>query len=80
MAISGVLRAGCVQIRVTDMDAAVNHYTEVVGLIQTAEGDDGRDRGAGGRFRGSTGGRDDCQDEHEDGRCPHGAGGYGVAG
>ena len=42
MAISGVLRAGCVQIRVTDMDAAVTHYTEVVGLIQTAEGDDGR--------------------------------------
>ena len=32
MAISGVLRAGSVQIRVTDMQPALHHYTEVLGL------------------------------------------------
>jgi len=42
MAISGVLRAGTVQIRVTEMSAALTHYTEVLGLVQTAEGRDGR--------------------------------------
>jgi catechol 2,3-dioxygenase len=42
MAISGVLRAGSVQIRVTDMESALYHYTEVLGLIKTADGPDGR--------------------------------------
>ena len=42
MAISGVLRAGTIQIKVTELDAALVHYTEVLGLIQTAEGPDGR--------------------------------------
>ncbi len=42
MAISGVLRAGSVQIRVTDMESALHHYTEVLGLIKTADGPDGR--------------------------------------
>ena len=42
MAISGVLRAGSVQIRVTDMQPALHHYTEVLGLIKTAGGPDGR--------------------------------------
>lgn len=42
MAISGVLRAGTVQIRVTEMSAALTHYTDVLGLVQTAEGRDGR--------------------------------------
>jgi len=36
MAIEGVMRAGHVQIRVLDMDAAVKHYTEYFGLIETA--------------------------------------------
>jgi len=42
MAISGVLRAGTIQIKVTELDAALLHYTEVIGLVQTAEGPDGR--------------------------------------
>lgn len=42
MALSDVLRPGHVGIRVTDMDAAVTHYTEVVGLIET--GRDSSDR------------------------------------
>jgi len=40
MAIDGVMRTGHVQLRVMDMAAAVHHYTEYYGLIQTAaEGD-----------------------------------------
>jgi len=31
MAINGVLRPGHVAIRVSEMDAAVRHYTEVLG-------------------------------------------------
>ena len=42
MALTGVLRPGHVQLRVHDMDAAVNHYTQVLGLWETA-------RDAGGR-------------------------------
>ena len=42
MAISGVMRAGSVQIRVTEMAAAEKHYTDVLGLIKTHEGGDGR--------------------------------------
>jgi catechol 2,3-dioxygenase len=36
MAITGVLRPGHVSIRVLDLDAAVKHYTEVLGLFETA--------------------------------------------
>src|ERR1035438_10487916 len=32
MAIEGVMRVGQVQLRVMDMDAAVRHYTEYIGL------------------------------------------------
>jgi catechol-2,3-dioxygenase len=33
MAISGIMRAGSVQLRVKEMRPAVQHYTEVLGLI-----------------------------------------------
>jgi catechol 2,3-dioxygenase len=36
MAINGVLRPGHVAIRVREIDPAVRHYTEVLGLIETA--------------------------------------------
>lgn len=42
MAVSDVLRAGSVQIRVTDMKPALHHYTEILGLVKTADGADGR--------------------------------------
>jgi catechol 2,3-dioxygenase len=42
MAITGVLRPGHVQIRVLDMDAAVTHYTKVLGLWETARDAQGR--------------------------------------
>ena len=41
MAIDGVMRTGHVQIRVMDLAAAVHHYTEYYGLIQTGS-DEGR--------------------------------------
>src|SRR5215207_3844198 len=42
MAINGVLRPGHVSIRVLGMEAAVRHYTEVLGLIETARDAQGR--------------------------------------
>ena len=42
MAINGVLRPGHVAIRVSEMEAAVRHYTEVLGLIETARDAQGR--------------------------------------
>jgi len=42
MAISGVLRPGYVQIRVLDLDAAVKHYVDRVGLDLVSKGPDGR--------------------------------------
>jgi catechol 2,3-dioxygenase len=42
MALTGVLRPGHVQIRVLDLDEAVKHYTEVLGLIETARDRKGR--------------------------------------
>ncbi len=42
MAISGILRPGHVALRVLDMDAAINHYVEWVGLIETQRDDQGR--------------------------------------
>ena len=42
MALTGVLRPGHIVIRVLDMEAAVNHYVEVLGLIETARDDKGR--------------------------------------
>ncbi|MEE8228018.1 MAG: catechol 2,3-dioxygenase [Kiloniellales bacterium] len=41
MALQGVLRAGHVQIRVTDMTAALKHYTDVLGLIETGRDNKG---------------------------------------
>jgi len=42
MALNGVLRPGFAQIRVLDMPAAVEFYTKRIGLVQVAEGADGR--------------------------------------
>jgi catechol 2,3-dioxygenase len=42
MALTGVLRPGHLQIRVLDLEQAVKHYTEVLGLIETAR--DAKDR------------------------------------
>ncbi|WP_374626848.1 catechol 2,3-dioxygenase [Pandoraea sp.] len=42
MALTGVLRPGHVALRVLDMDAAIKHYTEVIGLIETGRDDQGR--------------------------------------
>ena len=42
MAITGVLRPGHVAIRVREMEPAVRHYTEVLGLIETARDAQGR--------------------------------------
>jgi len=42
MAIKGIMRAGSVQLRVKEMGPAVRHYTEVLGLIKSHEGNDGR--------------------------------------
>jgi len=39
MAIDGVMRSGYVQLRVMDLPAAVHHYTEYYGLIQTGSDD-----------------------------------------
>jgi catechol 2,3-dioxygenase len=36
MAIEGVMRAGHVQVRVMDIDAAVKHYTEFYGMLEVA--------------------------------------------
>jgi hypothetical protein len=42
MALTGVLRPGFAQIRVTDMDAAVRHYVDRVGLNEVSREPDGR--------------------------------------
>lgn len=42
MALTGVLRPGHVALRVLNMGAAVRHYTEVLGLIETTRDDRGR--------------------------------------
>lgn len=42
MALTGVLRPGHVQLRVLDMAAAVEHYTQVLGLWETARDAQGR--------------------------------------
>jgi catechol 2,3-dioxygenase len=42
MAITGVLRPGHVSIRVLDLTEAVKHYTEVLGLLETARDEHGR--------------------------------------
>ena len=42
MALTGVLRPGHVQLRVLDLEAAVKHYTQVIGLIETARDAQGR--------------------------------------
>jgi catechol 2,3-dioxygenase len=42
MALKGVLRPGYIQIRVTDIDAAVTHYVDRVGLHEVSREADGR--------------------------------------
>ncbi len=42
MALKGVLRPGYIQIRVLDMDAAIKHYVDHVGLYEVSREPDGR--------------------------------------
>jgi catechol 2,3-dioxygenase len=42
MALTGVLRPGHIVIRVLDLEAALNHYVNVLGLIETGRDDKGR--------------------------------------
>src|SRR6266404_5729586 len=42
MALKGVLRPGYIQIRVTDLDAALAHYVDRVGLHEVSREADGR--------------------------------------
>ncbi|MGB1541858.1 MAG: catechol 2,3-dioxygenase, partial [Cycloclasticus sp.] len=42
MAMTGILRPGHVQLRVLDMEEALNHYCENMGLIETDRDDQGR--------------------------------------
>jgi catechol 2,3-dioxygenase len=42
MALKGVLRPGYIQIRVTDLDTAIKHYVERVGLHEVSRETDGR--------------------------------------
>jgi len=42
MALTGVLRPGYIQIRVTDIDAAIRHYVDRVGLHEVSRETDGR--------------------------------------
>ncbi|PZU51725.1 MAG: catechol 2,3-dioxygenase, partial [Thauera sp.] len=42
MPMTGVLRPGHVALRVTDLDAAVKHYGQVLGLIETGRDAQGR--------------------------------------
>lgn len=42
MALTGVLRPGHVALRVLELDAAIHHYTEVLGLTETARDAQGR--------------------------------------
>lgn len=42
MAITGVMRPGYVQLRVMDMEAALRHYRDLIGLMEVSRGADGR--------------------------------------
>jgi len=42
MALKGVLRPGYIQIRVTDLDAALKHYVDRIGLHEVSHEPDGR--------------------------------------
>lgn len=42
MALTGVLRPGHVQLRVLDLEAAVNHYVKTIGLIENRRDKEGR--------------------------------------
>ena len=42
MAFKGVLRPGMIQLRVLDMDEAINHYQNILGLNIVCKGGDGR--------------------------------------
>lgn len=42
MAVTGVMRPGFIQLRVMDMEAAIRHYRDMLGLDLVTTGDDGR--------------------------------------
>ena len=42
MAVTGVIRPGIVQIRVLDIETALRHYRDVMGLIEVSREPDGR--------------------------------------
>ncbi|HEY1090251.1 MAG TPA: VOC family protein, partial [Burkholderiaceae bacterium] len=42
MALTGVIRPGHVQLRVLDLGAALTHYRDVLGLIETGRDAQGR--------------------------------------
>ncbi|MBU1847681.1 MAG: VOC family protein, partial [Gammaproteobacteria bacterium] len=42
MTMTGVLRPGHVALRVTDLDAGVKHYRDVIGLMETGRDAQGR--------------------------------------
>ncbi len=42
MAFTGIMRPGHVQLRVLDMDAALTHYCDYMGLIEIDRDDQGR--------------------------------------
>lgn len=42
MAITGVLRSSLFQLRVLDMDKALDHYVRLIGLSEVGRTDDGR--------------------------------------
>ncbi len=42
MALKGVLRPGYIQIRVTDLDSALKHYVDRIGLHEVSREPDGR--------------------------------------
>ncbi len=42
MAVTGVLRPGYIQLRVLDMDGALTHYVDRIGLNRVSRGNDGR--------------------------------------
>jgi catechol 2,3-dioxygenase len=42
MALNGILRPGYIRIRVTDIDAALRHYVDRIGLHEVSRGPDGR--------------------------------------
>ena len=42
MAMKGILRPGLIQLRVMDLDAAITHYVDRLGMQEVTRGSDGR--------------------------------------